>query len=141
MTAQLNAVEISQVADGSWMALHEPSGRSIAASSQQAATEAMREILGMDVTGQFTEPSTADRFEGVGLEIALYLEGTVSKMLALHAGFARLEAYQDAIASVRLGGGCQGCPSSRLTLLNSVRLELQDRFGEEVLIDVFPVLD
>lgn len=137
----LNAVEIVQRAEGTWSALHEPSGRTLEGASEHAVAEAMRELLGMDAEGQFTEASTADRFEGVALEIALYLEGPVSKGLSLHSGYARLEAYQDSIATIRLGGGCQGCPSSRLTLMNSVRLELQDKFGEDVLMDVFPVLD
>jgi Fe/S biogenesis protein NfuA len=101
----------------------------------------MKDLLGMDKAGRSQEPLTSDRFEGIAQEIAIYLEGPVSEMLALHSGYARLEAYQDAIANIRLGGGCEGCPSSRLTLMNGVKRDLQDKFGEDVLLDVFPVLD
>ncbi len=141
MSTSLHAVSVQQQPAGLWRALHEPSGRVTEASSEEEALASMQDLLGMDSQGQSLEPLTSDRFEGIGQEIAIYLEGPVSKMLALHSGYARLEAYQDAIASIRLGGGCEGCPSSRLTLMNGVKRDLQDKFGEEILLDVFPVLD
>jgi Fe/S biogenesis protein NfuA len=61
-------------------------------------------------------------------------------MLALHSGFARLEAYESGVAHIRLGGGCQGCPSSTLTLIQGVQTQLQEQFGEETVSDVVPVL-
>ena len=141
MMSQLPAVSLHQLEDQSWLATHEPSGRQTGGLTVAEAEEAMRLLLGFDADGQQQEPGTADRFEGVAQEIALYLEGHVSKMLALHSGFARLEAYQDGIATVRLGGGCEGCPSSRLTLMSGVKRDLQEQFGETVVMDVFPVLD
>lgn len=141
MSESLQAVSLKEKLDGSWQALHEPSGRVTHGLSQAEAEEAMRTLLGVDASGAFGEPLTSPRFEGTGFEIATHLEGPVSQMLALHSGFARLEAYQDSIATIRLGGGCEGCPSSRLTLMNGVKRDLQDKFGEEVVIDVFPILD
>ena len=141
MLSSLAAVVLEQSADGTWVAVHGPSGRSVSGVSPEAADQAMRELIGMEESGDFAEPSTADRFEGIGREIAEYLEGSVSDMLKLHSGFARLEAYHDGIATIRLGGGCQGCPSSRLTLMQGVRRDLQDKFGEDVIMDVYPVLD
>lgn len=141
MTTNLAAVALRQEADGSWSALHEPSGRHTYGPSEEAAREAMQELLGLDDKGRFSEPETSDRFEGVARDIAQHLEGPVSQMLALHSGYARLEAYQDGIATVRLGGGCEGCPSSRLTLMQGVKRDLQDTFGEDRVMDVFPVLD
>jgi Fe-S cluster biogenesis protein NfuA len=61
-------------------------------------------------------------------------------MLALHSGFARLEAYEGQAAHIRLGGGCQGCPSSTLTLVHGVQQMLQEKFGEDVVTDVIPVM-
>ncbi|WP_141730906.1 NifU family protein [Oligoflexus tunisiensis] len=141
MTTSLPAVTVDQETPGHWRALHEPSGRITEGSSEDEVLEAMKELLGMDPSGRSLEPLTSDRFEGLAQEIALYLEGPVSDMLALHSGYARLESFQNGIASVRLGGGCEGCPSSRLTLMNGVKRDLQDKFGEDVLLDVFPVLD
>lgn len=141
MTTSLPAVTVDQESPGHWRALHEPSGRITEGSSEDEVLAAMKELLGMDSSGRSLEPMTSDRFEGIARDIAIYLEGPVSEMLALHSGYARLEAYQDGIAQVRLGGGCEGCPSSRLTLMNGVKRDLQDKFGEDVLLDVFPVLD
>ncbi|SMF66759.1 NifU family protein [Pseudobacteriovorax antillogorgiicola] len=137
----LNAVELSQKVDGSWQATHGPSGKVAHGLNETEAMDAMRAMLGMDDDGSFVEPLTSDLFEGVANEIALYLEGPVSKMLELHSGFARLEAYGEGVATIRLGGGCQGCPSSRITLMNGVFKELQEKFGEDVVTDVQPVLD
>ena len=141
MVSSLPSVSLLQSDDGSWLAMHEPSGRGTQGESPEDAESAMRILLGLDEHGVFVEPSTADRFEGVAHDIAEYLEGKVSNMLALHSGFARLEGYQNSIATIRLGGGCQGCPSSRLTLMNGVKRELQDTFGEELVMDVYPILD
>lgn len=141
MTGTLQGVVSSQNDDGTWQAYHEASGRHTVGASQNEAETAMKELLGMTEDGQFDEPLTSDLFEGTAREIALYLEGPVSNMLALHSGFARLEAYQEGMATIRLGGGCQGCPSSRITLLNGVLRDLQDHFGEDVIVDVQPVLD
>ena len=84
---------------------------------------------------------SSPRFEGLAQAIALFLEGPISDMLAVHSGYARLEAFQNGIAQVRLGGGCQGCPSSQITLFNVVRTKLQDRFGEDIVIDVTQALE
>jgi Fe-S cluster biogenesis protein NfuA len=141
MISQIPAVSLHQLEDQSWLATHEPSGRQTGGATVAEAEEAMRLLLGFNEQGQMEEPGTSELFEGVARDIALYLEGPVSNMLALHSGFARLEAYQDGIAMVRLGGGCEGCPSSRLTLLNGVKRDLQERFGEALVMDVCPVLD
>ncbi|MFW7382036.1 MAG: NifU family protein [Oligoflexus sp.] len=141
MTGTLQGVVSSQNDDGTWQAYHEASGRKTEGANQSEAEAAMRELLGMATDGSFDEPLTSDLFEGLAQEIALYLEGPVSNMLALHSGFARLEAYQEGLATIRLGGGCQGCPSSRITLMNGVLRDLQDQFGEDVIVDAQPVLD
>ena len=99
----IKAVEYSQKVDGSWQALHIPSGKISHGLTREEAEKAMAKTLGMDDLGDFDEPITSDRFEGVSKDIALHLEGPVSDMLAAHAGFARLEAYQDGLATIRLG--------------------------------------
>ncbi len=139
MSGTLKSVVISQKADGSWQAKHLPSGKITHGIEAAEAEQAMKDLLGMDEEGQSQEPPTSPRFEGQAFEIAKFLEGSVSEMLAFHDGYARLEAYESGIAHIRLGGGCQGCPSSRLTLLNGVKTQLQETFGEEQVVDVYPV--
>jgi Fe-S cluster biogenesis protein NfuA len=137
----LNSVVTSKKADGSWQAVHVPSGKVTHGISADEAQDAMRDLLGMDEQGTFDEPLTSARFAGDAHEIALYLEGEVSDMLALHSGFARLEAFDSGVAHIRLGGGCKGCPSSTMTLLNGVKSQLQDKFGEEVVAEIIPVAE
>lgn len=139
MARELDSVVISREPDGSFVALHTPSGKKVSGTSMDEARDAMRKLLGMDNEGEFTEPVTSDRFSGVARDIARFLEGPVSEMLKFHSGFARLEAYEAGIAHIKLGGGCEGCPSSLITLLNGVRSQLQDEFGEDQVVDVVPV--
>ncbi|MBM4250804.1 MAG: hypothetical protein FJ146_02430 [Deltaproteobacteria bacterium] len=138
--SQLQSVVISTKADGSWQAVHVPSGKVAHGLTKDEAEEGMRALLGMSEQGAFVEPLTSDRFSGLAKEIAEFLEGQVSDMLAFHSGFARLEAFESGIAHIRLGGGCQGCPSSTLTLMNGVQQQLQERFGEDSIIDIVPVV-
>lgn len=139
--SDLQSVVISKKVDGSWQAVHVPSQKVSHGLTKEEAEDSMRELLGVTDEGQFDEPPTSTRFSGVAQEVAVYLEGPVSDMLALHSGFSRLEAFHDGIAHVRLGGGCRGCPSSLITLANGVKSDLQHKFGEEVIIDVVPVPD
>lgn len=138
--SDLQSVVISQKADGSWQAVHVPSGKTSHGLSKDEAEEAMREQLGMDEEGDFNEPLTSDRFSGDAKEIAEFLEGPISDMLAAHSGFARLEGYENGTVQVRLGGGCQGCPASTMTLVQGVQTHLQEQFGEEKVAEVVPVM-
>ena len=137
--SDLQSVVISKKVDGSWQALHVPSGKVSHGESKDEAEVAMRDLLGMDDAGAFEEPLTSDRFSGLAKDIALFLEGPVSEMLSYHSGFARLEAYDSAVAHIRLGGGCQGCPSSTITLINGVQQQLIEKFGDENILDIVPV--
>jgi Fe/S biogenesis protein NfuA len=137
--SDLQSVVISKKVDGSWQALHVPSGKVSHGESKDEAEIAMRDLLGMDDSGGFEEPLTSERFSGLAKDIALFLEGPVSEMLSYHSGFARLEAYESAVAHIRLGGGCQGCPSSAITLINGVQQQLIEKFGDENILDIVPV--
>ena len=140
MSKEIQSVVISKKVDGSWQAMHVPSGRVTHGLTKEEADESMRAELGMTGEGEFDEPLTSDQFSGTAKDIAVYLEGPVSTMLKMHSGFARLDAYESGIAHVRLGGGCQGCPSSIITLSQGVKTDLQTKFGEEQIMDVIPVL-
>ncbi len=139
--ASLESVVISRVKDNEWIAHHVPSGKKTSGITPADAQDAMRILLGISENGTFNEPPTSDRFSGLAREIAEFLEGPVSNALALHSGYARLEAFEAGVAHVRLGGGCQGCPSSLITLLSGVRGQLQDKFGEDQITEVSPALE
>lgn len=141
MSNDIQSVVISKTSDNQWLAHHVPSGRKVLGATMEEANEGMRIALGLTSAGTFDEPITSDRFSGVSQAIALFLEGPISDSLSFHSGFARLEAFEGGIAQIRLGGGCQGCPSSQITLFNGVRTQLQNRFGEDVVIDVLPSMD
>ena len=134
---ELNGVEVRKKVDQSFEALHVASGRVAHGLTQEEALAAMKDLLALGDEQELT----SQQFSGLGKEIAEFVEGPVSDMLALHSGFARLVAYHDGMAHIKLGGGCQGCPSSTLTLLGYVRQALQEEFGEEKLIDVVPEVD
>jgi Fe-S cluster biogenesis protein NfuA len=137
----LASVVYSEKLDGSWQAIHEHSLKTAHGLTREEAEKAMSELLGIQDDGTFDEPPTSDRFDGLARDIALYLEGPISEMLKLHSGYARLEAYQAGNVQVRLGGGCQGCPSSLITLSGGVKADLQHKFGEDIVADIIPVLD
>lgn len=141
MSNDLQSVVISSNSDGKWEARHVPSGRLVIGDTVDGGQNLMRDALGLSPSGTFDEPPTSDRFSGLSQAIALFLEGPVSDALAVHSGFARLDAFENGIAHIRLGGGCQGCPSSQITLFSAVRSQLQSRFGDDVIVDVAPSLD
>ena len=135
-TNNLSSIVVSKGLDGVWEALHVPSGKKATAQSPTEAHDAMKSILGMTQSGDFVEPLTSDRFEGLAKAIALFVEGPVSKSLSFHAGWARLLTFNDGKAIVRMGGGCRGCPSSSATLFNVIKSQLQGRFGDDVVLAV-----
>lgn len=137
--SELNSVVVSKKADGSWQAHHVPSDRFSFGESPDEAEEEMRKLLGLNEANEFEEPRTSPNFTGLAQRVALFLEGPISKMLESHSGFARLQEFEDGVAGVRLGGGCQGCPASTMTLVNGVLVQLQEEFGEDVITDVSPV--
>ena len=136
--SDLQSVVTSRLLDGSWKALHVPSQRVAHGLTKDEAEDALRDILGILPANKDKPALTSPEFSGLAHDIAIHLEGSVSDMLALHDGYARLTKFEDRIAFVHLGGGCKGCPSSRMTLVNGVKTELIHRFGQEAIDDVLP---
>ncbi len=141
MSQNLNSVIVARSHDGQWVATHVPSGRKTIGQTTEEAHDAMRILLGFTTNGAAVEPATSEQFTGIAKAVAQFLEGPISETLSFHAGWARLNDFTNGVATIRLGGGCQGCPSSQLTLFNGVKSQLQSRFGDEVVLDVLPALD
>ena len=133
---QLQSVVISKTAQNTWQALHVPSGKTSIGNSADEASSNMKKLLGISEEGVNLPELTSPHFENLSHIIALFLEGPISHSLSFHAGWARLKHFESGIARIQLGGGCDGCPSSKNTLFNVVKNQLQSRFGEDVVQDV-----
>lgn len=53
-------------------------------------------------------------------KIKKVIEEDINPFLELHAGGCELLDYDDGIVTLRLFGGCSGCPSSQITLFNGI---------------------
>ena len=54
----------------------------------------------------------------------------VNPYLELHAGGCELLDVEDGIVTIRLYGGCSGCPSSQITLFNGITPILKAKIPE-----------
>ena len=48
------------------------------------------------------------------------IETQINPQLALHSGGCELVDVEDGVVTLRLYGGCSGCPSSHITLFNGI---------------------
>jgi Fe-S cluster biogenesis protein NfuA len=48
------------------------------------------------------------------------IEEDINPQLELHAGGCELVDVEEGIVTLRLFGGCSGCPSSQITLFNGI---------------------
>lgn len=53
-------------------------------------------------------------------EVQKVIEEDINPQLALHNGGCELVDIEDGIVTIRLFGGCSGCPSSHITLFNGI---------------------
>ena len=74
--------------------------------------------LDLDLTGD-----TAER-------ITQLLDQSVNPALAAHGGWARLEGVEGEKAFVTMGGGCQGCAVSALTLREGIEAAIKEAVPE-----------
>lgn len=58
------------------------------------------------------------------------IEAEVNPMLQLHQGGCELLDVEDGVVTLRLYGGCSGCPSSQITLFNGIVPILKERIPE-----------
>jgi len=67
--------------------------------------------------------------------VAKVLEEQISPGLAGHGGFVSLDRMEDNVAYVTLGGGCQGCAMSQMTLKQSIEVKLRELVPEVVAVE------
>lgn len=66
----------------------------------------------------------------VAERIVQLLDEQVNPALAAHGGFARLEGVEDEKAFVTMGGGCQGCAVSAMTLRDGIQSAILENVPE-----------
>ncbi|MDD9951360.1 MAG: NifU family protein [Zetaproteobacteria bacterium] len=54
----------------------------------------------------------------------------INPYLEMHAGGCELLDVEDGIVTIRLYGGCSGCPSSQITLFNGITPILKEKVPE-----------
>jgi len=55
------------------------------------------------------------------------IEEDINPQLKLHAASCELVSVEDGIVTIKIFGGCSGCPSSQLALFNSVAPMLKEK--------------
>jgi Fe/S biogenesis protein NfuA len=63
-------------------------------------------------------------------QIKEVIESEINPSLALHQGGCELLDVEDGVVTLRMWGGCSGCPSSAITLFNGIIPILMDRFPD-----------
>jgi len=63
--------------------------------------------------------------------IRTLLDGEINPALSAHGGFVTLLGLDaDNVVYMTMGGGCQGCAMSRMTMIQGVETAIKDRFPE-----------
>lgn len=83
-------------------------------------------------------PNTPDPLSGLDLDLSgelpekvqAVLDQAVNPALASHGGYAALVGVDDTKVIVTMGGGCQGCAASAMTLRDGIRTMLMDSLPE-----------
>lgn len=61
--------------------------------------------------------------------IRTYIENQINPALASHGGFVELKSYENNVAYLSMGGGCQGCASSQATMVDGIENALKNEFS------------
>jgi Fe/S biogenesis protein NfuA len=83
-------------------------------------------------------PNRPDPLSGAHLELTgtiaervqQLLDQQINPSLAMHGGFAGLDRVEDETVYVTMGGGCQGCAVSAMTLREGIARSIQDAIPE-----------
>lgn len=92
-------------------------------------------------------PNRPDPLAGLDIELTgdvperinTLLEQVINPNLAQHGGYAELRAWEEPKAYVLMGGGCQGCAVSSITLRSGIERTLRDQIPE--ILEVVDVTD
>jgi|JI7StandDraft_1071085.scaffolds.fasta_scaffold1107752_1 Fe-S cluster biogenesis protein NfuA len=65
-------------------------------------------------------------------KIQRIIEEDINPYLAMHSGGCELLDIEDGVVTLRMYGGCSGCPSSQITLFNGILPILKEKAPEVV---------
>ena len=68
-------------------------------------------------------PSLRDR-------VAAVIEDHINPAVAMHGGFVQLVEVKDTAVYVAMGGGCQGCAASQMTLQSGIEAMIMEEVPE-----------
>ncbi len=83
-------------------------------------------------------PNRPDPLSGAHIELSgtteekvrQLLDGQINPALAMHGGFAALERVEGEVVYVTMGGGCQGCAVSAMTLREGIARSIKEAIPE-----------
>jgi Fe/S biogenesis protein NfuA len=83
-------------------------------------------------------PNRPDPLSGAHIELSgtveekvrQLLDGQINPSLAMHGGYAALERVEDDLVYVTMGGGCQGCAVSAMTLREGIARAIKEAIPE-----------
>ena len=68
---------------------------------------------------------SSDRYD-----IEQFIELELAKQLRLQSATCQVTDYKDGVLTLKLLGGCSGCPSSQVAIFNSIAPILQEKFPQ-----------
>lgn len=120
----------------------------VPADSIEKLQGAQLDLPGGDAGGMvLRNPNRPDPLAGLDIELTgdvterinTILEKVINPGLAQHGGYAELRAWDEPKAYVLMGGGCQGCAVSSITLRSGIERTLKDQIPE--ILEVVDVTD
>ncbi len=83
-------------------------------------------------------PNRPDPLSGAHIEltgtidekVSQLLDGQINPALAMHGGFAGLDRVEGSVVHVTMGGGCQGCAVSAMTLREGITRAIREAIPE-----------
>jgi Fe/S biogenesis protein NfuA len=83
-------------------------------------------------------PNRPDPLSGAHIELTgtidekvrQLLDGQINPALAMHGGFAGLDRVEGSVVYVTMGGGCQGCAVSAMTLREGITRAIREAIAE-----------
>lgn len=71
----------------------------------------------------------------VAEQVSQLLERQINPAIAAHGGFAELVGVEGDRVRIKLGGGCQGCAMSRMTVASGIEQAIKDRISEDLVVE------
>lgn len=112
----------------------------VPAASVERMRGAVLDVPSNEATGGLVirNPNTPDPLDGLDLELSgelpervqTVLDQAINPALASHGGYAALVNIEETTVYVTMGGGCQGCAASAMTLRDGIRSMLMSAIPE-----------